>query len=984
MQLLHQAVTAPQLIARALQIEALQAILDEVQTGTGRCVLLSGEAGIGKSRLLREFVAGLDTPSTQVLSGNCLEHDTSLAYGPLIDALRRFLTPHPPIDVADLPGLLAADLVKILPELALTHPDLPSIPTLPPELEKRRLFETLMHFLARLATPNPLLLIIEDIHWSDETSLEFLHLLIRRLGALPILLLLTTRPQTETPAPARFLAQLNRERLAQEIRLEPLSPRGVDALLRSMFGWDLPLKQPFLNAIYALTEGNPFFVEEVANTLVVNGDIFYADDGWHYKSLTRLDIPHSLRSIVQQRTSQLSPAAKSLLAVAAVAGRTFDFDLLARLTDDDEPALLKVIKELVAAGLVVEESADIFAFRHALTREAIYTGLLSRERRARHQAIAHYYEQQPEPRGQYLPHLAYHFFEAGLWEQALRYAQEAGEQALRNFAPHAALTHFTRAATAATELGQPLPANVRQLRGQAQQMVGNYPAAQADFEAALDEARAAGNALAEWQALHDLGFLWMARDYARTGDYLHQALTLARTLDDPATLAQSLNRLGNWQANVGQPLSALALHQEALAIFEAEGNQPGIAATLDLIATAHGITGNTAASGENYRRALPLLEELGDKQGVASTLMMLTIQGNIPDGEQAVKIAREIGWRDGEAYAHIRLAMAHTFCGQFGPALEHVRQGLDIAREIGHTLWQTAARQSLGTTHLFMLALEEAESHFTQALGLAQTSSAQVWTDSITANLAIARVMKGDVDSAAALLAGTPTPPEGLETLGKRFLALAQGEVALAQEQPQAALAIIGSVLSAVPKLHAWQDRTLCFLLELRGRALAAENRPDEAASSLQEAIALCQTYGVQLWRWRCHANLFRLHLSQKDRDAAEAELAAATQHIEAMAATIPQHEPRQQFQQAAKAMLPQLPALTPLQQSKQAFGGLTQRERQVAALVAQGKSNKEIADELFITVRTVKAHLTNILTKLNFTSRSQVAAWVIETGLLD
>jgi len=152
----------------------------------------------------------------------------------------------------------------------------------------------------------------------------------------------------------------------------------------------------------------------------------------------------------------------------------------------------------------------------------------------------------------------------------------------------------------------------------------------------------------------------------------------------------------------------------------------------------------------------------------------------------------------------------------------------------------------------------------------------------------------------------------------------------------------------------------------------------------LQEAITLCQNYGVQLWRWRCHAGLARLHLSQKERPAAKTELAAATQLLETQAASIPNNGQRQQFQQAAQAMLPQLPALTPLQQRKQAFGGLTQRQRQVAALVAQGKTNKEIAGELFITVRTVKSHLTNILTKLNFTSRSQVAAWVVEVGLLD
>ncbi len=985
MQRLYSGIASASLIGRALQIEALHTLLDEVQAGHGHAVLLSGEAGVGKSRLLREFVTGLDPGAVRVLPGNCLEHDTPPAYSPLTDALHRFFTPQPPLDVADLPEPLAGGLVQLLPELALSQPDLPALPALPPDLEKRRRFETLLQFLIHLADSGALLIIIEDIHWSDETSLEFLHLLARRLQALPLFLLLTTRPQADSPALAQFLTHLNRERLAREIRLEPLSPEGVEALLRSMFAWDAPLNRTFLNSIYALTEGNPFFVEEVANTLVAKGDIFYDADGWRYKPLTRLDIPPSLKLIVRQRTDRLSPAAADLLTVAAVAGRHFDFELLVRLTGLDETTLLALMQELVAARLVVEEGADRFTFRHALTHEAIYSGLLTRERRRRHRTIAHYYEQLPESQAdRYLPQLAYHTFEAGLWEQALRYGQRAGERALGDFAPYSALTHFARAETAAAELGRALPHQGRHLRGRAQQMVGHFDAAQADFEAVLAEARAAGDAYAEWQALHDLGFLWLARDYAHTGDYLQQALALARTLDDPPTLAQSLNRLGNWEANMGRPLAALTLHREALTLFEAEQNRPGLAATLDLMATAHGITGNVAASVENYRRALPLLEALGDRQGVASTLMMLTTGGFIEEGKRAVTIAQEINWRDGEAYAHIRLALAYAFRGQFGPALAQGEQGLRLARDIDHTLWETAACQSLGVAHLFMLAPDETERYLSQALHLAQTSSAQIWIDFITAILVIARLMGGNVDGAAALLAGSSAPPAGLESAGKRFVALAQAEVALAQQRPQAALAIIDAVLTAVPHLRAWQDQTLIYLLDLKGRTLLVENRFEEAAVALHESITLGRDYGVQLWRWRCHADLCRLHLSQKDRAAAETERATAADLIETLAASISQAAQRQQFRQAAREMLPQLPALTPLQQQKQAFSGLTERERQVATLVAQGKTNKEIAGELFITVRTAKSHLTNILTKLDFTSRSQVAAWAVEVGLLD
>jgi DNA-binding CsgD family transcriptional regulator len=1001
MQHLHPQLTPPQLIARGLHIEALQDVLEQARAGQGRCVLLSGGAGVGKSRLLRELLSGTSTDDCWLLQGHCLQEDAGLAFAPLVDALRRFLTPLPPEERRELLGPLAGELVKLLPELALDRPDLRATPGLAPQREKRRLFEALIQFLLRLAAARPVLLVVEDIHWSDETSLEFLHLLARRSAGLPVALFLTARPRAGSPALDRFLAQVNRERLVPEIRLAPLSPDGVDAMLRSMFGWELPVKRRFLNAIYALTEGNPFFVEEVAHALVAREDIFYADGRWQYRALDRLDIPRSLRRIVRQRTGQLRPAAADLLALAAVAGRNFDFDLLARLTGHDEPALLALLRELVAAGLVVEEAPEGtgagepgtgFAFRHALTREAIYAGLLARERRRQHEAIARYYEGQPPPAAKpppaTLPQLAYHCFAAGLWERALRYGEAAGARALERFAPHAALAHLGRAATAADRLDQPLPARVRHLRGRAQQMVGDLAAAQADFEALLAQARASGDDRARWQALHDLGFLWMARDYDRMGDYLQQALALARTLDDPALLAQSLNRLGNWEANVGRPLDALARHGEALAVFEARDDTSGTAATLDLIATAHGITGNIAASVAHYRRALPLLEALGDRQGLASTLMMLASGDSIREGERALDIARDIGWRDGEAYAHVRLAFAYLYRGTLGPALDHGHRGLAIARAIEHLPWQSAAHQSLGVTRYLMLAPVEAATHLEQARELAQTSGARVWAQGATGMLSLARLAGGDrqVESAAGLLEGIPTPPGGLEHFSQRLLALAQGELALVRERPGAALDIVATVLAAVPQLHTWQDLSLSFLLHLQGRALAAAGRPEEALTALEEALDAARNFGPQPLCWRCHAGLAQAHLARSDRPAAEAALARAEAEIAALAATLPQAErpARQQFQQAARARLPQLPALTPLQVRKRAAGGLTRRERQVAALVARGMTNKEIAGELFITVRTVKSHLTNIFNKLDFTSRSQLAAWVVETGLDD
>lgn len=970
------------LIGRALQFEALQNILADVQGGRGHCVLVTGEAGVGKSRLLDEFRRDTAMAGLVVMQGNCFEPDLALPFAPLMDAVRRFFGPNPPENLRRLLEPLAPELVKLLPELTLVFPNIAPSPPLSPEAEKQRLFETLVLLFTRLASDAPLLLVVEDIHWSDETTLEFLHLLARRLHALPVFLLLATRPEAESEPLNRFLTYLNRDRLARKIHLQPLSPDAVEALLRAMFAWDHPLDPLFLRSIYTLTEGIPFFVEEVASALVVRGDISFVGGRWSVSNPSQLHIPRSLRLVVHQYTDRLSPDAAELLALAAVAGRRFDFDVLARLAPYDEPRLLALIKELVAARLVIEESADIFTFRHTLTREAVYTSLLHRERRHWHKAIASFYEQQPGE--QNLPQLAYHYYKAGQWEKALHYNLTAGTQALNRFAPHAALTHFDRAANAAGQAGQPLPPELFRMRGQARQMVGSFAAAQADFDALLETAQRNGDRLAEWQALHHLGFLWMARDYSRMGQYLQQALDLARHLDDPHLLAQSLNRLGNWEANIGRPRQALARHQEALAIFETAQDQGGIAATLDLIGTVHGITGNTAGSVANYRRAIAIFEALDDRQGLASSLAMLATGGFIEAGERALEIARKIGWRDGQANAHIRLSLACLDRGDLGAGLDHARRALEIAREIEHLPWQTAASFSLGIACRLMLSLSEAEEYLTQALALARGSGAELWANGILYPLIQTRLEAGKVQEAVELLPSPTDQPASMETLTARFVALARGKIALAQNQPETALEIVSAVLSAVPELPAWQERTLPDLRHLQGQAWMALGEWEKAETALTEALNLYQARAFRSLSWQVQADLARLYLQQGNRPAADAVLTEANQLLDELAATIPHPDLRREFRKTAAARLPALPGLTSLQQSKQAFGGLTRRERQVAILVAQGKSNPEIAAELFITVRTTKTHITNILTKLNFSSRSQIAVWVVEKGLLE
>src|SRR5256714_6377748 len=667
-------ILCPVLIGRGAELTALRLLVDRAKSGRGQVALLSGEAGIGKSRLVAEAKTYATAQGFLRLQGQCFPTDHSCPYAPLLDLLRSHLATSSREQVDTEMGSLASALSPLLLDLLPLPSDLPSLPTLDSEHEKRRLFAALAHLFLRQATKQPALLIVEDLHWSDETSLDFLHYLARRCPASPLLVLLTYRSDEVHPGLSHFLAQLDRERLAQECALAPLTRSEVSAMMyaifalrRSVFTVPSLAQGELLDAMYTLTEGNPFFIEELLKSLIEAGDILYKNRRWERKELRELHIPRSVQDAVELRTAHLSEVARRVLNLAAAAGRHSDFALLQALTHHDEAQLLQLIKELIAAQLVVEESAEQFAFRHALTRQAVSAQLLGRERKALHRRIAETLERlYASTIEAHLADLASHFSEAGAWEKALEYGQRAGEQSQALYAPQAATLHFTRALAAAGHLSLTPPASLYRARGLAYETLGDFERARADQQTALQLAHDASDRHAEWQALLGLGLLWARRDYAQSGDYYRRALILARTMDDPAALAHSLTRLGNWYLNVEQPQEALHCHQEALATFQALSDRRGQAATLDLLGMASFLSGDMIQGTTSCQQAIVLLRELDDRQRLISSLVTLMMCGGVYETEtlvpaavgffesphlcgQGLKITGEIGNRPSQA-----------------------------------------------------------------------------------------------------------------------------------------------------------------------------------------------------------------------------------------------------------------------------------------------------------------------------------------------
>ncbi len=660
--------------------------------------------------------------------------------------------------------------------------------------------------------------------------------------------------------------------------------------------------------------------------------------------------------------------------------------------------MLSCMRELLSAQLVSEESAERFAFRHALTREAIYKSLLVRERHALHRTIAATLELlYADVLESHLGELASHFYQGEVWQKVIEFAQRAGEQALLLYTPRAAVDYFTWALNAMNSLSQSSTSSLYRLRGQAYDVLGEFENASNDYKRALECAHKEIDRVAEWQCLIDLGFLWAGRDYGQAEPWFRQALLLAQTLDDPTIYARSLNRIGNWYLNEEQPLEALQYHQQALAIFQQLQNSPGIAETLDLLGMTSYLGGDLIQGTTYYQQAIAIFRELDDRQGLTSSLATLTLRGATyqtdtmvsvgvslasarQDAELALNIAREIAQRSAEAYALFQIGLCLGSQGDYTLALEAGLQSLKISEEIEHLQWQVAAHNVLGGLYCTILALPLARQHFEQALTLAQKSGSLFWMRMTTGYLASTLIQLNDLPLAEKVLQALPSSDTTTLTMAQRMVQCAYVEFALARGNSEAAFAITEQLMTS--NANRSEGHNGLRVLKLRGEALIGLRRLAEAEAALKAAQDSATTQGVRPQQWRLSLQLGNLYQMQKREAEAEEEFARVRSLLEELARKISDAPLRDAFLRQATALLPHRPSSVH-KNTRQSPGNLTARECEVAALIAQGKSNQVIADTLVVTRRTVETHIGNIMFKLGCTSRTQIAVWAVEKGIL-
>jgi DNA-binding SARP family transcriptional activator/Tfp pilus assembly protein PilF len=747
-------VAAPNVwVGRDAELAFLRQQWQQAQSGRSQLVLLSGEAGVGKTRLVEAFAAYLRSQGAEVLWGRCYEFERRLPFQPIADALTVMLARMSATEFAHLPDWVNVALARLVPLVVEKLPRLAERSDAEIEQGHGQLFNGVTRFFAALAARHPLLLIVEDLHWASESTLELLHHLVRRLAGQPMLFVGTTRQEALGPGQALWSLQrqLQDEDLARPYHLERLSFEAVTALIAEMSGAGERVGS-LAEWLYEETEGNPFFLVEIIKAFFETGILSLADGVWQgdFDRIrhSELALPATIRDAVEARVRRLKVETQAALRWASVLGREFDFDVLNAAWGSSAETALAALDDLLRYRLIAEGTATAdrdYVFTHHKVQEAVYTDIPVRRRQFMHVRVAASLEGLHEARiDTFAGELAFHYEQGRRMEKAITYLRLAGEQAAAQFANAEAIDYFSRALTLTPEMdhagryglmlareriydiqgardaqAQDLSAleklaqassnerraEVALRRANYAEVTGDYPAAITAAHLATPLAQASQSLSLEASCYLQLGrAFWRQGDYDAARHQFEQALALARTAQLPAVEADTLRNLGNVAVRQGQYARASNRFEQALRIFRETGDREGQALVL-------GHLGSVAINQSQYAEAIAYLEpalsifrDIGYREGEANVLNSLGLlaanRGQYAKAlayyEGVLSIRREIGDRQGEGLALVNFGYVSWLRQDYATARDYLGQALPISREIGDRRVEGLALLNLG------------------------------------------------------------------------------------------------------------------------------------------------------------------------------------------------------------------------------------------------------------------------------------------------
>ncbi len=702
----HRAVTARRLVGRAVELASLEEALTRASEGGGQVVGVSGEAGVGKSRLVEEGVARARALGFDVHTGQCQSYGASSSYLPWVEIWRGLLGLAPGADPDPDGEAVAAALGRIDERLVPRAPLLGAVLGIPiaendltrafdPKLRKTSLEALLVDCLRAIASERPLLLVLEDCHWLDELSQDLVAQLARAASGVRAAFFLSYRPPDADPR-ARPLAvgQLAHFR---EVALAELGLDDAQALIRARLaeasGDDADVALPLVEALFWRSEGNPFYLEELLAYLAERGI-----EPSQPRGLDGLDLPNSLHSLVLSRIDRLAEHPRTTLKVASVLGRTFDTTALRGFYPELGPAE-QVDRDLATLGqatLVVPEGGDAYLFRHAVTREVAYESLPFTRRAVLHSRVGRYLERAyTGEAGLYLGLLAHHFGLGDDEPRKRRYLLEAARAAQAEYANAAAIDLFRRALPLLEESDR---SQVRVELGRVLERLGAWDEADASYAEAHAIAEESGDRGAAARAETASGDLLRKRGrYDEAAEFFDRARETFLELGDREGVGRVLHVSGTLAAQRGDYALARERYDASAEIRRSLGDRTGTAAVLSNLGVVAEYEREYDSALALHADALALHTELGDRWGVAVSRNNMgniaLLQGRIAEArgwlEEALAIQREIGdpWMIANVLNNLGNVVREI--GDLGAAEALYAESLAIYRALGD-MWALA------------------------------------------------------------------------------------------------------------------------------------------------------------------------------------------------------------------------------------------------------------------------------------------------------
>jgi DNA-binding CsgD family transcriptional regulator len=970
-------------VGRSAELRKLRTLLPLAEGEGGRVVLLGGEPGSGKSRLVRELAAEAAADGVLVLTGAC-DAVVRTPYGPFVEALDQLARSVEPDELRSALGATGGELMRLLPDLAARIGDLAPPVAADPDTERHRLHTTVAALLTAVSHGRPILLILEDNHWADAPTLQLLRYLARAAGSARLLLLATFR-DAEADVPetlAEALADLRRSDTVVRMRVAGFSGEEITEFIRHAAGGEVGAGPPELaTAIGDLTGGNAFLVCELWRDLVETGMVELTDGTVRLtRATTDLGTPESVREVVSQRLARLADGTGELLELAATAGGEFGFDVVRRAANVTDAELLERLDEAVRSGMIEELPSRALAYRfaHELVRRALYDRLTGVRRAELHLRVGEALESAEPRSGRVLADLAHHFALAA----PLGGAQRGVEyNVLAARAATGALAFDEAVARLRTALDLQVESPQRRAEVLIELGIANHRAGKA-IEA-LDALRNAARIARELGDPDLLGRAAIGYEDAcwRPGmadqgavELLEEA-TAALGESDSGVRIGLLSGLARALDFQGDHQRAAVVRESAVGMARRSGDRAGLATVLMRAYWSRG-TNSLEEILAMLTEAAAIGEELGDTEIRAEALSWrvptFVALGDIEAARQEVATLQETAEQTAQPF------MLHV-AAHYGAAIALCDGRLDEADALASRShdWSRllTGREASGVHGIQMFGIRREQGRLAELAPVirllgGQPGSSGPWRPGLVSVL----VELGMDAAARQELEQVRT--DGLDSLRESlWLAsltyLTDACAALGDEETAALVypelePLAGSnvMIGHLVACYGAADRYLGMLATTLGEWDRAENH-------FQQATALNRRTGMLTWLSHTLHQHARARIARGDAAGAVPLLSEAA----AIAETSGQ-----------RALLARIRAIGPAPAAEPAAlpDGLSSREVEILRLVARGLSNREVGAALMISEHTAANHMRSILRKTGCSNRTQAASYAHRHGLAE